>query len=198
MEKLIEFIDTADRNLFIFLNSLHHPHLDFFMYWMSDRWIWIPFYAVLVIIIASRFKWKSILIVSSIAVTIILADQITSGIMKPLFERYRPCHDPELLAIVHTLNHCGGKFGLASSHAANTFALAMFIWMLFRKYYSWTWLIFLWAAVVSYSRIYLGVHYPGDILLGGITGILAAYLVFHFYEWIHIKWGIRANSQKTF
>jgi undecaprenyl-diphosphatase len=122
-----------------------------------------------------------------IALTILLADQITSTFMKPFFSRLRPTHDPELENLVHIVNgYRGGKFGFASSHAANTFGLAMFVFLLFRnrsKHVAW---IFLWAAVVAYSRIYLGVHYPGDIIVGGFVGMICAFGCYHLFKWITV------------
>jgi undecaprenyl-diphosphatase len=92
--------------------------------------------------------------------------------MKPYFLRLRPTHDPELQDIVHTVNNYkGGLYGFASSHAANTFGVAMFLWLLLKPKYPWVVFLFLWATLVTYTRIYLGVHFPGDIVVGGLIGI---------------------------
>jgi undecaprenyl-diphosphatase len=108
--------------------------------------------------------------------TILLADQVTSGFMKPFFERLRPCHDPRWEGLLHNYGRCGGLYGFASSHAANTFGLATFLTLtLSSKVKGISWL-FVYALLVSYTRIYLGVHYPLDIVLGALVGVLAAYL----------------------
>ena len=111
-----------------------------------------------------------------------LADQISVKVFKEGFERLRPSHNPEIKDLIHTVKgYRGGQFGFVSSHAANTFAMAFFTSKLFRnRYYSW--FIFIWAAVVSYSRIYLGVHYPLDIIGGALLGMLLGYLVFIPYR----------------
>jgi undecaprenyl-diphosphatase len=193
LENLLEILDSIDRSLFIFLNGIHHPVLDFFMFWASDRFIWIPFYALLVFFIVKKFRFESIYILISVAVLVIISDQITSGILKPLFERFRPCHDADLMDYIHLVGRCGGRYGFASSHAANTFGAATFLWLLFRSAYAYAWLLFIWAGFVSYSRIYLGVHYPGDIIIGGLIGILAGILIYYVLLWIQKK---RNNEDK--
>jgi undecaprenyl-diphosphatase len=99
--------------------------------------------------------------------------------MKPFFKRLRPSRDPALKELVHTVNgYKNGKYGFASRHAANTMGIAFFFWLLFANRYRWIWILFIWATVVSYSRIYLGVHFPGDILVGMLIGILSGYFCF--------------------
>jgi undecaprenyl-diphosphatase len=123
-----------------------------------------------------------VLTVIFIVLAITLADQISVKCFKFVFERLRPSHNPEIKNQVNILNgYRGGQFGFVSSHAANTFALAAFTTRLFRNRY-FAWFIFIWAAVVSYSRIYLGVHYPLDILGGAILGMILGYLVFYLYK----------------
>jgi undecaprenyl-diphosphatase len=184
LEKIIEIADELDRSLFLFLNGLGSPYLDFFMLWASDRFIWIPFYAVLVFLIIKKFKFQSIYLLVVVALLVLATDQITSGLLKPIFERFRPCHDPLLINQVHLVGRCGGRFGFASSHAANTFGVAMYLWLLFRSINSHAWLLFIWAAFVSYSRIYLGVHYPGDIIVGAFIGFILGYIMYFLAKWL--------------
>jgi undecaprenyl-diphosphatase len=183
---MMEYLIELDKELFLFLNGLHHPVLDPVMWFLSGSKNWIPFYALLLLLIVKEFKKETILIITIIGLIILLSDQTTSGLMKPFFERYRPSHEASLQGLVYTLNdYRGGRFGFASSHAANSFALAVFIFLLFRLKYKWMWLIFVWASLVSYSRIYLGVHYPGDIIVGGLIGALYAYACYHLY--LHLR-----------
>lgn len=182
MHSIIEKIVSWDQQLFLFLNSFHTPGMDPIMIWISGKYTWIPFYAIILAFIIWHFRKRSLLILLGITLVIVFADQLTSSIMKPLFERPRPCHEPLLEGLVYLAKGCGGKFGFVSSHAANTFGVAMFLWTSFKKVYRWSSLIFIWAAVVSYSRIYLGVHYPLDIIVGGILGVVIAWLVYKLFE----------------
>jgi undecaprenyl-diphosphatase len=166
---MIEILKELDRELFLFLNGLGHPYLDQFMIWMSAKLVWIPLYLLIIFFLIKKFKRQAWIPILLIIAAVGLSDFITSGIMKPFFERLRPCKDPDLTGLVVNIGGCG-RYGFASSHAANTMALAVFLHLIYRN--SYTVLLILWALVVSYSRVYLGVHYPGDILVGMIIGAL--------------------------
>jgi undecaprenyl-diphosphatase len=149
------------------------------MFWITKTIFWLPLYGVLLVLIVKHFKKDSWIILICVALAIILSDQITSGLMKPFFLRLRPSRDPNLEGLVHIVNgYKAGKFGFASSHAANTFAVATLLWLTLKEQYRWIGLLFGWAAFVTYSRIYLGVHYPGDILVGALIGTLIAWGLF--------------------
>lgn len=179
---MLEALTEFDRQLMLELNSHHNSFFDELMFWVSHKLFWIPFYAVLVWMIARKQGWNTVYTLVAIALVITLADRFTSGFMKPFFERPRPCHDPEIGHLVHTFNRCGGRYGFASSHAANVFGLATFLWLLLRQWYRWIGLLFAWAVLVSYSRVYLGAHYPGDITVGALVGIFFGWLTFWLYQ----------------
>lgn len=107
------------------------------------------------------------------------ADQISVQLFKDVFMRLRPCHNPEIADLIHTINGaCGGQYGFVSSHAANTFGLALFVGLIFKKHVPFLLkALLIWAAVVSYSRIYVGVHYPADLICGAILGSIIAFLM---------------------
>jgi len=173
---MIEQLKDWDQQLFLWLNGVGHPALDDVMLFLSAKLVWIPLYALLIFLLYRRYGiqfWKPLL---AIILVITIADQVTSSFMKPFFERLRPCHDASLDGLLINVGKCGGTYGFASSHAANSFGLAMIFFLLSEcKKHIW---LFVWAALVSYSRIYLGVHFPGDILVGAIIGVGAGYLVF--------------------
>lgn len=178
MEEILEL----DKKLFLELNgSYHNPWLDQLMMFLSSTGAWIPLYIFLLYLIIRHFKKDSWMVLLAVALTITLADQITSSLMKPFFERLRPTHDPEIESLVHVVDHYrGGKYGFASSHAANTFGVATLMWLVFKNYRPWIGLLFLWAFAVGFTRIYLGVHFPGDILVGDLIGFLSAVAAYFF------------------
>ncbi|HAN18454.1 MAG: hypothetical protein A2X13_08910 [Bacteroidetes bacterium GWC2_33_15] len=179
---MIELLKDWDSQLFIFLNGIHSPFWDTVMWWVSGTKSWIPLYIILVAYIIYNQRKRSLLTLLFIAILVVLADQISVHFFKDVFQRLRPCHQPELVDIVHLVkNKCGGKYGFVSSHATNTFAIASFLSLLFKNKYFSGFIIF-WAAFVSYSRIYLGVHFPFDVLCGAILGTIIGILVFIAYK----------------
>lgn len=185
---MIEFILEIDKQFFLYLNSLHTNWLDIPMFWLSETMTSLPVYIYLLYILYKTYKkhiWVSLI---SIALLITLSDQTTSGFMKPYFQRLRPSHEPELEGKVHLVRESngnlykGGQYGFASSHAANTFAVAMFFFLVFRRKFKYISLIFVWSFLVSYTRIYLGVHYPLDITVGALVGILFAISISYIHQ----------------
>ena len=122
--------------------------------------------------------------VLTLAAAVAISDQTASALLKPLTLRLRPCHEPALQNLIHPVLECGGQYGFASSHAANTFALATGVWLLVGKQHPWVKWLYLWAFLVAYSRIYVGAHYPLDILAGTGIGVLAAQLCVSVLHWI--------------
>jgi undecaprenyl-diphosphatase len=183
-----------DQQVLVYLNThLSASWADLAMITISGTFIWIPFYAVLLYFLIKKFHYNTVWVVVFVAITIALCDQLASGVTKPLTQRLRPCHEPSILPLLRMVTDCGGEYGFFSSHASNTFGLACFIWMMMGKAKAWNWL-FAWAAVVSYSRIYLGKHYPLDIITGALCGILVALVMAQLCLKLINRYPIKLNS----
>ena len=180
---MLETFLNGDKKLFTFLNGIHAEWLDPAMAFATHKWTWLPLYALLLYWLWRKFGkriWAPLIV---IAITITLSDQLASAVIKPLFERLRPCHDPTLLGKVFTLDGCGGKYGFVSSHAANSFALAMLFWLFAGLKAPGIGWLFAWATFVSYSRIYTGAHFPLDVICGGLLGALLASIIYHLWQY---------------
>ena len=184
---MLETLDHIDRKIFLFFNEMHSPWSDQFWQIITNIPTWIPLYALLLFFIIKTFKKDSIYLIAGLLLVVLVCDQFTSTFMKPYFARLRPCHDPELSMLVHVVKSCGGQFGFASGHACNSFGIAMFTWMTFRNLSPWTWLFFLWAFMVAFSRIMVGVHYPGDIFVGGLLGLFFGWILFKLTESLYFR-----------
>ena len=182
LEQLIGF----DQKLFLALNGMHAPVFDFIMYWLSSKLIWIPLYAWLLYQMILQNKTKFWLILLAVALLITLTDQISVQLFKETFQRLRPCHEPALEGLVRIINgHCGGRYGFISSHACNTAGVAVFSGLILRERFSWLLPAMIsWSLIISYSRIYLGVHYPGDVVAGFVIGATIGFLIYRLFKLI--------------
>ncbi|MFC2188369.1 phosphatase PAP2 family protein [Fulvivirgaceae bacterium LMO-SS25] len=179
MDRLIEKLAELDQQLFLFLNGINSPIWDTIFHTISGKLIWVPLYLFLAYKLWQLYGTRVFIYVALLlGLMITLSDFVASGIFKPFFERLRPCYEPSLEGLVHNPFGCGGRYGFVSSHASNSFAVAGFLWLAFRKLNAKYGYLFIWALVVAYSRVYLGVHYPADILVGGIIGLLSALFVY--------------------
>ena len=173
-------LERLDQQLFLFLNSINSPFWDQVMHALSGKIIWVPLYLSILIYMGIKYKRKFLIILLFIILAATLADQ-SSVLVKNLVERLRPCHEPSLQGLVHLVNgECGGKFSFVSSHATNSFDVA-FLSLLFIRKRWFTISIVLWALVVGYTRIYLGVHYHGDVVCGSLLGALIGWGIYELY-----------------
>jgi len=173
--------EQLDQQLFLFLNSANSPLWDKIMYVLSLRLVWAPLYIAILTYFGIKFKRRFWLLVLFIILAVTLADRV-SVFIKYAIDRPRPCHETSLQGLVHMLNGvCGGMYGFVSSHASNSFNVA-FLSLMFIKKKWYTALIIIWASAVSYSRIYLGVHYPGDVLGGALLGAFIGWGVYKLFK----------------
>jgi PAP2 superfamily. len=175
-------LQHLDQQLFLFLNSLHSPFWDTIMHAISGRVIWAPLYLAILLYLGFTYKRKFLIILLFVILAVTLADQVSVQLFKNVFHRLRPCYDPSLAGMVHLVNgECGGHYGFVSSHASNSFNVALLSLMLIKKRW-YTISIITWASVIGYSRIYLGVHYPGDVICGAMIGAFIGWGVYKLYE----------------
>jgi undecaprenyl-diphosphatase len=182
---MLDIFNQIDIQILLFLNGQYHPVIDAVMISLTKTMTWVPLYAYFVFLIYKKYTkstWKYLVLISLI---IIASDQISSSLLKPIVKRLRPCHQSEIAPKLHVPNGCGGQYGFVSSHAANTFAAATFLTLVLNPVFGLVVLIFLWATIVSYTRIYLGVHFPFDILGGAVIGIFSAYLITNIFNKIN-------------
>ncbi|HEY3369915.1 MAG TPA: phosphatase PAP2 family protein [Prolixibacteraceae bacterium] len=179
----MEFLQSIDKDLFLFLNGMHNAFFDSFMYWMSDRFVWVPMYVGIILLLVWRYKMRGVWMVLFLVAAIALCDQTASHLLKNLVQRLRPSQEPSLAGLVRISKAGpGGLFGFASSHAANSSGLAIFLYFaLDNRLKIMKYGLLIWAVLVSYSRIYNGVHYPGDVLAGWIIGLAYGYLMAKAY-----------------
>src|SRR5688572_4314824 len=180
---MLETLVNFDRNLFLILNGMNSEFMDNVMFWVADKFIWIPLYVVLAVFLVRKFGNQGYMMIVFAILLTLISDQ-GSVLLKNSFERMRPCHDDSLSFLVHTVrNKCGGKFGFVSSHAANTMALFTYILLLSRNSNKWiTRIMLFWVILVGYCRIYMGVHFPADIIGGWMVGIFAALITYIIYR----------------
>jgi len=195
---MLETLTHIDTVVTLFLNGLHASWLDPVMFWVSDRFVWIPLYVFVLFIVVKKWKKKSILLIFLVALTFFISEK-SCNLLKNSTERYRPSHNTELKHKIHLVKepkrklpffsktneelYTGGKYGFPSAHASNAMWFALFVFFFAGNRKTWVLLaIFFWAALLGYSRIYLGVHYWLDVECGYLVGTVCFAMVFGGYS----------------
>ena len=185
----METISNIDTDLFLFLNGLHTDWLDKVMIAITQMWVWAPLYLLLIYWTVKQYGKRCWWIFLTIGIVVLCSDQLSAHVCKPLFQRLRPCYNPDFQNLIYLpKGMAGGRYGFVSSHAANTFAVAAFLTAALRKNRNWIgFVLYFWAFISSYSRIYLGFHYPGDILCGALLGILIGLILWKVFQLIVVR-----------
>lgn len=192
-------LENFDVNLFRLINSGHHPVLDEIMKIVSLKYVWIPLYVLLAFMSYKIWGLKGMLvIIVTAALCVTLTDQTSVHALKNVVMRLRPCHNADFGHAVHLVDgKCGGQYGFVSSHAANTMGIAVFISrMLGYKFKTLLPLLVLWSLLIGYSRIYLGAHYPADVIGGYILGIVIGFVMSSMLLWLSKKYGSKVWLQR--
>ena len=178
---VIDFLENLDISLFLSINEKHNGFFDQFMYAFSGKLVWVPMYiSILYLMVRNVVRPQLFYVIAGVVLIVLFADQVCGSLIRPVVERWRPSNaNSPVYDVVHIVNgYRGGRYGFPSCHAANTFALATYILLLFKNRWLTTFLM-VWAIITCYSRSYLGVHYPGDLLVGGLVGSLGSFLVYY-------------------
>jgi len=177
-QKTWEWLAIWDKHLFLMVNiKWNHPWLDSLLPIWREANTWLPLYLFLILFVVINFPSKAFIWILTAIITFAISDQISSSLCKPYFARLRPCNDPELAGLVRLLlPNCGSGYSFTSSHATNHFAFAFFIFLTLGEVLGkWKWAFIFWAGSVAYAQIYVGVHYPIDVLCGAIIGSLVGF-----------------------
>ena len=180
---MLELLKQIDTNIFLLINQANSDILDTVMYYASTTFIWIPLYLIILAQLIIKYKRIALIATLFLILSIALADLSSVHLFKNVFQRLRPCYEPGLADIINNIVGCGGKYGFVSSHAANSFVIVIMVIKLLGDKYKWlNWFMPLWGILIIYSRIYLGKHYPGDVIVGSLLGLLIGWLVFFLFS----------------
>ena len=185
----MESLSSIDSRLFLFLNGLHVDWMDKVMVLVTDMWMWFPFYLLLIYWAVKQYGKRCWWVFLALGIVVLCTDQLASHVCKPVFHRLRPCYNIDFQDLIYLpKGMAGGRYGFVSSHAANTFGVAAFLTPVLRKYRPWPAIVlFLWAFISSYSRIYIGYHYPGDILCGALLGLLIGLILWKVFQLVVVR-----------
>ncbi len=184
---MIDELIYLDFRVWYYLNVVgHNAFLDAVVPYLRNQWTWAPLYLFLLLFMTGNFKRKGWMWCVFFLLTFALSDHISAAILKPIFQRVRPCNNPYLEGIVHNIVPCGGGYSFPSSHAANHFSLAIFSAVSLQHIVKRIWIVALaWAILVSYAQVYVGVHFPLDVFCGGILGAIIGCLTGLLYNRIY-------------
>lgn len=187
---MLEFLIDIDAQALLAVNGLHDAFQDALWWLVTAKWSSLLLLLALFWVLLRQNRRHALLMLAMIALTVLIADQMSSGLIKQLVQRLRPTHDPALESAIHVINgYRGGMYGFVSSHASN-FVASSTIMALVMRHRAVTLSLTVWTLMQCYSRVYLGVHYPGDIMGGILIGLLSGGLVWGMMCWIQRRWNV--------
>ena len=185
---MLEYLNDIDTTALLAINGWNGTFQDFLWWMVSAKWASLLMALAMLWVLLHQNRRHALLVLAMVVLSFVVADQLSSVVIKHLVERLRPTREPALNNLLHIVNdYRGGMYGFVSSHAANSFAAATLLALVIR-YRVVTLSLFSWAVLQCYSRVYLGVHYPGDILGGIVVGVLVGWLVWRLMRWIERRW----------
>lgn len=171
---LPDWFVTADRKIFDLINvQSANPFFDFLIPLIRNPFLWAPLYMIIVTFAIRNFKRQGWWWLLFAIVTVTFTDLVGARLFKNVFERLRPCSDPEMIGHVRmVLGRCSGGFSFVSNHAINHFGIAAFFYITFKPFFNYSWVLFIWAGLIGLAQVYVGVHYPFDVLFGSLLGVV--------------------------
>jgi undecaprenyl-diphosphatase len=185
MHEILDYIVNKDISLFIYLNNLGSVHWDEFWLFVTNKFTSIPLYIILLFLAYKQFGLKKMMIVLLFALLLVAFSDQTANLFKYSFKRLRPCHNNDIASIIRIVKEgCGGLYGYFSGHAINSMGIAVFFGLLLKNKYKFLLTILIvWAVIIAYSRIYVGVHYPLDVLTGMLFGLVYGYIFYKLFTY---------------
>jgi len=185
---ILQLLQSVDESLFQLINvSMDHPWLDTVLTWFRNKYFWVPLYVFLIVKTVLHYKEFAYIMILTSVLAVSIADNLSSSVIKPLTERARPCNNSKLVE-VRVKAPCRSSYSFVSSHASNHFAVALFYFILlgFRRS-NWWKLLFLWAALICLAQVYVGLHYPSDVLVGGLLGLVVSWLLYKLLDMVYLS-----------
>lgn len=183
---MLDNLIAIDQQILLAINGIHCYFLDIIMIFATMKFGWIPFYLYLLFLVYKKYDKRIWLVLIIVALTVTMSDQGSVHLFKNVFQRLRPCHNPEIASLLYTPMGCGGLYGFISGHASSSFAIATLMILLLKDKYRWIIpVMIVYAVLVSISRVYVAVHYPSDITAGAIFGVLIGIITFNLFKTIN-------------
>ncbi len=183
---MLDWLLSVDRDLFVFLNGMGSETWDAFWLAITKKFTWVPFFGIILYLLIKHLGWRHVLLIVIIITLILTVTDQTTNLIKSYFQRLRPVNAPELENLMRIVQR-RNSYSFFSGHAANSMAVAMFLYIVLKRYLKYMGFVFIWPLIFAYSRIYLGLHYPLDIMCGYLYGILMALIFFQLYRYSRDK-----------